>query len=108
MLGSYLGFLASGGGPAECGHRICLAEGRPAAAVYEPPPVARSSVLADIDSQEHGHLHGSANLTLPASVVSRSRIRSVKQHQRTPLKMPQRDTANTHMPKTEKGQATFL
>jgi hypothetical protein len=61
----------------------------------------------DIRSQEHEHLLGSAILTLLVSVVSRSRMRSAKQHQRTPLKMPRRDTANTDIPETENWQATF-
>jgi hypothetical protein len=51
---------------------------------------------------------GSANLTLLASVVSRSRIHSGKQYLRTPLRLPQRDTANTNMPRTENWQGAFL
>ena len=72
------------------------------------PRLTRCNGLADVDSQDHIHLLGSTNLTLPASVVSRSSIRRVKQHQRTPLEMPRRDTGNTHMPKMENGQAAFF
>jgi hypothetical protein len=58
----------------------------------------------DCSCFEHGLPFSSANLTLPASVASRSRIRRAKQHLLAELHMPQRDSRTFLDRKTKAGK----
>ena len=49
-------------------------------------------------SEEYGPFPDSARPALRASVISRSKSGSVKQHLRTPLRLPQRDDVKTNTP----------